>query len=877
MTKIAVKFIICMMMAFAFCSHVLALDFDVDFSKKSAFKEMQNIKADSWSIVGKNIIVKGNVHIPYGKFVVYADKAVVNFESKDFEAIGNIRIYEVQKKKASVTLSQLSELSSFPQSSVNILDYSIDPTGNRMVNVEVIYRGNMFKAEKVSGNLNSGFFKFTNFQARYDTFTMRAKSGTRHPGGKITVKDGEVSSCSYLESGNEHYSVKCGSATISPQQTTGFGVSGGNPDFGDHSLWARNCSINIYGLPVMWTPFVYKPKDEALGLFQFQAGYNTNWGAFFLFSKKYRLTDSPYSSVKLMANYYTLRGFGYGADTDIITEYSKTRILGYGIYDIHPYATTEDTDSHRLTIPHGRYNVRINNVTHITPRLDFRGQFQLLSDYYFLYDFFKGQYNNNPEPATYGALEYQFDRFTASLFTRVRTNNFFNTVENLPTFRLNFPRQELFSDIYWEGQTSIGYYNMKWREFDRPRTKGNLVDPKNYSSLRFDTVNMFFYNLNLKPISIIPRAGVRLTYYNRSSEQKVSSEDLRAMCAVGDPEGNSNATVINYDAKGGDKVRFIGEIGVEATGKISRSWLNVRNAYWRLDGLRHVIEPYMNYTFIPEPSVDRDQLYFFDEIDRIERQNFIRLGIRNRLQTRGGGYTGEKIYSWFSMENYWDYHFASNDRLGNIGDFATKVYFNPCEKLSFLSFVSINASGKDGLRKNEVEGGTNNSIGVDWLNKWEVMARYNPTDDINIFFSYVLQNPYTTHSVYSMGSNFTEIQGGGVFDQYYTSLINNIRFGFGIPLMPDRKLRAEYEMFYDFEAGYLRQQQVRLIKKLHCWEAAVELSQNQTRNDDGERKINYTAMMTLTLTGMQTPLNKINRKQVNMFTHVLRQEGGDKN
>jgi hypothetical protein len=115
-----------------------------------------------------------------------------------------------------------------------------------------------------------------------------------------------------------------------------------------------------------------------------------------------------------------------------------------------------------------------------------------------------------------------------------------------------------------------------------------------------------------------------------------------------------------------------------------------------------------------------------------------------------------------------------------------------------------------------------------------------------------------------------------VFDQYYTSLVNNIRFGFGIPLMPDRKLRAEYEMFYDFQAGYLRQQQVRLIKKLHCWEAAVELSHNQTRNDDGDKKINYTAMMTLTLTGMQTPLNKINRQKVNMFTHVLSQESGDK-
>jgi len=852
-------------------SRILALDFDLG---KTGLSELKHIKADNWSLVGKNIVVRGNVYIPYGKFTIYADRAVVNVKSKDLEAIGNVRIYELMKKKATIALNKMAELNSYPQAKINILGYTIDPNGEQYVKVEVIYRGNMFKAKKVTGNLSSGYFQFVDFRVRYDTFTMKAKSGTRSPGGKITIKDGEMTSCSYLENDNEHYSVKCSSATLSPQQTKGFGISG-SPDFGDHSIWAKNCSFNVYGIPVLWLPIFHKPKDESLGLASVQGGYNSFWGAFFLLSKRYKLSDSPYSKVKLMADYYTARGFGYGADVDILTEFSKTRILGYGLYDKSPYKTTEYVSTHRLTIPNARYNVRINNVTHLTPRLDFRGQFQLLSDYYFLYDFFKSQYNNNPEPSTYGAFEYQFDRFTASVFSRVQSNNFFNTVENLPTFRLNFPRQELFSNVYWEGQTSIGYYSMKWREFNKPRTKGNLVDPANYQSTRFDTVNMFYYNLKLKGISVIPRAGVRLTYYDRSSKQKVTSKNLNAMWAVSAPEGNSGATVVNYDAKGGGKVRFIGEVGVETTTKISRSWLNVRNAYWRLDGLRHVIEPYMNYTYIPEPTADRDNLYFFDEIDRIEKQNFVRVGIRNRLQTRRGGYGNEEIYSWFSMENYWDYHFEKADGLGNVGDFATKIYFNPSEKVSFSSFFSVDASGNDRIAKTSVEGGKSKGLGMNWLNKWELMASYKPTEDINLFMSYVLQNPYTTHSVYSMGSNFTEIQGGGVFDQEYTSLVQNIRFGFGVPLMTDRKLRAEYEFFYDFQAGYMRQQQLRIVKQLHCWEAAIELSQNQKRNALGSKEFNYTAMMTFTLTGMHTPMTKINRQKVNMFTHVMSQESGE--
>ncbi|MFA6714672.1 MAG: hypothetical protein WCS27_04810, partial [Victivallaceae bacterium] len=539
-----------------------AFDLSFDFDKKSGLNELRNVKADHWSLVGKNIIVKGNVHIPYGEYVVYADRAVVNFETKDLEAIGNIRISQLKEEEATVDLDRLAELSAYPRASVNILDYVIDTNGVPKAKVKVLYRGGMLRADKVTGNLSSGYFKINNLRGTYKDFTIKAKSGVRMPGGKVTVKNAEFSTCSYLENDNAHYSIKCSSATLNPQLTKGFGVAGANSDLGEHSIWAKNCTYNIYGIPVFWLPYVYKPKDESLGLLQVQAGYNSYWGAFFLFSKRYKLSDSPYSSVRVMADYYTARGFGYGADAQIVTEFSKTRILGYSLYDINPYLTTEETDLHRLTIPHARYNVRLNNVTHLTPRLDFRGQFQLLSDYYFLYDFFKAQYNNNPEPSTYGAFEYQFDRFTASIFTRVQTNSFFNTVEELPTFRLNFPRQELFSKIYWEGQTSLGYKSMKWRQFDEPRVLGNGVEPKDYQSLRFDTVNMFFYNLNFENISIIPRAGVRLTYYNRSSKQKVSSKDLLAMCAVASPEGDSTADVVNYDAKGGGQVRFIGEIGV---------------------------------------------------------------------------------------------------------------------------------------------------------------------------------------------------------------------------------------------------------------------------------------------------------------------------
>jgi hypothetical protein len=54
-------------------------------------------------------------------------------------------------------------------------------------------------------------------------------------------------------------------------------------------------------------------------------------------------------------------------------------------------------------------------------------------------------------------------------------------------------------------------------------------------------------------------------------------------------------------------------------------------------GLRHVIEPYAQYTLVPEPNVLPGELYQFDGIDRLDRRNDIRIGMRNKLQTRRGG------------------------------------------------------------------------------------------------------------------------------------------------------------------------------------------------------------------------------------------------
>ncbi len=838
------------------------LDLD-DFTKADG-RSLSNTKADSWSIVGKNIVVKGNVYIPYGEITVYADRAIVNTESKDIEASGNIRLYKSKKSKSNIPIGDLVKLQAMPEIMVKILGYTVDPLGNQTVEVEVHTRGDMVKASRVSGNLSTGVIDITDFEARYKTFVCKAKSGTRKPSGEVNVKDAEISSCEYLETDEGHYSISCSEANIFPYAAESFGFNGYNPDVGDHSIWGYNCKMNVFGVPVLWVPMFYKPKDESPGLLQVRGGYSSDWGLYLGLSKKFQISDYPYATTRGYLDLYSLRGVGYGNRTEIETEYSKTDIFGYGLYDQRPY-NTSDVEDGRLTIPHARYDFRLSNVTHITPRLDFRGNFEITSDYYFRSDFFGDEFNANPEPATYAALEQQFDRLSTSLYIRPRVNNFYTAVEQLPGWRLDVPRQELFKNIYYQGETSVANLRMKWRDFDEPRTTGNLVDPANYNSLRFDTLHMFYYPFKLDWLNLIPRTGFRMTYYENSSKQDVSEQDLNNMFAVNQAEGESDAIVTNYDHKGGGKFRVVGEFGLEANTKVYQSWQDTKNAFLQLDGMRHVLEPYVNYTYIPDPTVDRKNLYYFDDIDRIDSQNFARLGMLNRLQTRRGPYGGEQIYNWMSMENYWDYHFQRTDGFKNVGDFCTKFNFNPFEDTSITSLLSLDAGQNNPHDGPTVRNGQNVSrkgISGDLINKWEFMVKYKIIQDFNVNFGYVYQDYYRTQSAYSMGSTLTQMDTGSAFDQDYNTRIQTLVFGFDHPFTMDRTLKGAYEIFYDFEAGYIREIRSKLVKTLHCWELALELARTTNRDDNGNKAYKNSIMVTMYLTGMETPLKQISRQSM---------------
>ena len=840
-----------------------------DAKEKKGISSLANARADSWSIVDKNIIVKGNVYIPYKNFSIYADSAIINTETKDIEAIGNIRVYRSKIQKATLTIDQLDKLRQDPKVMVVIDSYTVNPLGVQTINVTAYERGDTIRASKISGNLNTGLMEFKDLEVKFNNFMCRADYGIRKPGGELIVNNAKLTSCEYMTSDHEHYSLNCSTAKIYPRKGVNkFGFSGFDSDVGEHHVFMTGVTMKVMGLPVFWMPFMYKPPEESPGLFQLRVGDTSNWGPFLSASKRFTWSDDPYISTKVMLDWFSLRGVGYGMNTDIHAKDSTTNIFAYSIYDIRPHQQYKKGPSRRWSIPHGRYNFRMTNVTHITPRLDFRGRFELLSDIYFRDEFFSDAASAYPQPITFGALEYQGDDFSTSLYARARVNDFYTTVEKLPEFSLNIPRRELFKNIYYQGDMTLGYYKMNWRKFDKDRTTGNLVDPENYESGRLDSLHFLYYPMQLGWLNVTPRAGIRFTAYSNTSKEALSPEDLATLFIVDNPEGNAGLNVKNYDDDGGSKGRFIAEFGIEANTKISRSWQNVKSAYWQLDGMRHIMEPYVNYTFVTDPSESRDHLYYFDEVDRITEQNFVRFGLKNRLQTRRGDFGSEQIYTWLSMENYIDYRFKTQKGFNELGDLGTRLTFNPHEDISLDSTLILDAGqSNDHDAKTQRHGREYGRKGISskWINRWETNIRYRIIEDVIARFSYVYKDQYASQAAYSMGSTLADFDTGTMFNKFNVGRSQTFSFGLDFPITPDRRTRGAYEINYDVEEGAIRDQRLRITHSLHCWQLAVELIAEREWDAKDGSDIDLSVMATLSLTAAAGPMQKVQRQSYSTY------------
>jgi lipopolysaccharide assembly outer membrane protein LptD (OstA) len=559
-------------------------------------------------------------------------------------------------------------------------------------------------------------------------------------------------------------------------------------------LVAWGATVYAGQMPVAYFPYYVRNLGEHANNFNLVPGYRTLFGPFILANYTWYLSDELDGAFHL--DYREKRGPGVGPDFNYhLGRWGEGWLRYYYTHDKDPNA-----DQLGVPIPENRERLNIAYQAHPSPDVDILGRVRYESDYALVRDFFESEYRENPQPSTFFEVNKFWQNFSVDSYVQPRVNNFLETVERLPDVRLTGFRQQIgATPLYYESESSVGYYRRLFAENVPTNTSPSGL---NYAAARADTFHQillpetFFGWLN-----VTPRVGGRLTYYSQAT-------------------GPGATTTEQY--------RGVFNTGAELSLKASRVWPQVQNSLLDVDGLRHIIEPSVNYVFVPSPSTAPNQLPQFDyvlpslrllpidfpdfnDIDSIDSQNVIRWGLHNRLQTKREG----KVVNLLNWDLYTDWLLKPNPGQTTFSDLYSDLTFRPRSWLTVESLLRYELNA--GIWRMALT-----TLTLQPNNQWSFG-----------FAHYYLVNDTST-SPTSLG------EGNNLFSSTVTYRLNE-NWGF--------------RMSHRFEAadGVLEEQAYTVYRDLRSWTAALTffVRNNRTGPED------YTVAFTFSLKAFpRLPLNR---------------------
>ncbi|OGV69368.1 MAG: hypothetical protein A2283_20165 [Lentisphaerae bacterium RIFOXYA12_FULL_48_11] len=568
----------------------------------------------------------GHVVITKGDEQLRADFVRVNVNTEDAEAVGD------------VVLLKLAQPSTNAASTNAVL--VVTNLNRAAVQYVTVWSGN-----KLKYNFKTKRGSAANMTYNVLPFYVKAKSAQQVGQREYSFTEATITTCTNAYP-NYHYHVRAANANIIQKD----------------SLKARHTVFYFCGIPMIYFPYWQKNLNDDCG-FRFYPGYNSRMGAFLLTLYRYRL--NPYLKSTTHLDYRQKRGLAYGQDLEwksLGTNTWKGILSGYYLNDDDP---TDDGDREIDEVDPARYRANFKHEQAFSDRDYMLSQAQYLSDPYLNMDFFEDEYREANQPDNYLVYTHRGDRYTGNLTFRSRLNDFYENVGRLPEVSLDFMRQEIGSSVfYYEGQTAASFLQKSYQKGD--------TNNEDYSVFRLDSHNMIYYpGRYFGFLNIMPRAGYRGTYYSETMVQttSVTTGITTIANSTVDASGRTNITYTStlttnrqtITTAEAAKLRNRFELGTEASFRAFRTWDD------EFGGWRHVVEPYANYTFVPEPNLLPDNLYQFDSVDTFGKEHWVRLGLRNKLQTKVDG----SPFDLVDVDVYTRYLFEQGDRSTAIDN----VYF----------------------------------------------------------------------------------------------------------------------------------------------------------------------------------------------------------
>ncbi len=504
---------------------------------------------------------------------------------------------------------------------------------------------------------------------------------------------------------------------------------------------ARNATVYAGGFPVMFFPVFSKSLSHHPNFWVLTPGFRSLYGPYLLGSYGWFWSTNLHGALDL--DYRQKRGVAGGPKFG-------WELGRWGAGDLSFYFTRDENpglDPNGAPIRDDRHRINFTHQTTLATNLTAKLVVREHSDAQMIRDFFESDYRMDPEPKSFLEINRAWPNWSMDLLVQPQLNDFFQTVERLPDFKLSGIRQQLgITPLFYESETSAGYFRF------RP---DDSVVTNSYAALRADT----FHQLLLPTtwfgwLNFTPRVGMRLTHY-------------------GESEGRGTTLA--------ERDRSVFNTGAELSFKLSRTWSEARNKTLDVSGIRHIIEPSFNYVFVPKPSDAPRELPQFDSempsvrllplnypdytaIDSVDSQNVVRLGLRNKVQTK----RGDDVQHLVNWALYTDWRL--DRRLGQtrFSDFYSDLDLRP------RSWMTLNSELRYGVESGHLRS-ANHTLTLTPNDIWSASIGHLYFREDPAFGPISANNLIRTGIHYRLNENwgfrtthYFEARDGKLEEQYYT-------------------------------------------------------------------------------------------------------------
>lgn len=561
----------------------------------------------------------------------------------------------------------------------------------------VIYRGENILYNVNSGELTGDAVRSSmptetgTFFYQTEKFETATKFIERIEGGETTFTTHDLA--------NPNYRLRARSLTIYPEDR----------------IVMRGVTVLAGDTPVFYLPYLSQPLTEEVG-YRVTPGYQSRWGAFLL--NQYGMLHGDHTLAKYRLDLRSNRGVGVGAD--FLSLRHRENSDNFGTLKLY-YLNDSDPQKNRTGVPRGpvsedRYRINFQHRIYLpgpeksTWYLDF--DINKLSDAHFYEDFFFNDFRQTPEPENQVSLVHTDNSYVATLMTRFQANDFYTVGTKLPELAIDFIRRPLWNTgLYHQGAFSAGILKDELGDEDERFLSDELrrvqllggdtrflrarIDGAGFN--RVHTYHELLYPKTLFGwLNLVPRLGAGFSHYAGID---------------GSPSDLDNVT------------RPIFHAGLDASFKLVKSWPDFQKPEWGLDGMRHVVQPYLNLSYLDSsqpknfPSIDRlspttrprsIDVPMFTAVDDLRSWNIARVGMRNLLQTRRD-YTNEargvftsatteptQTFAWAGLNTYVDFFARDPEFDRDISNLYNELFFRPVPWVNFWMDMQLPILGDTG-------------------------------------------------------------------------------------------------------------------------------------------------------------------------------------